>query len=452
MAASDRINYTVVRDKSEGSFTTRAKVDKGNIVNNDHGRGDMAEMLVFPSDVGAAPGLGNQGHYIMFFMNETLDPSIGVGESSDQGETIVSKIYHNELKYNPEGSIKQLTSWKQTLTAAGELARKDRGEKAIITKDDIQAVGGKQIFKEFQESYKNVPIWKEISNQSIQGLSKEMEKQIAAANAAFNTEIAGYKNDLHSGSTGSTASIKRKETKKLKGGIALYMPPAISTSSSAEYTDTEIGVGASMASAFMDTFNKTGVSGLGANVTATLNSMGPEAKEAIQNIALGSIGAVPGLQGAKALRDLKRGFIRAPRMELAFKGIGKRNFSYEFKMIPKDEEESRTIQKIVTAFRANMLPEFTKGADRSSRFFKMPNTFDISYMYNGQENPFIHKISTCVCKSVNVSYGGGDRYQVFEDTKEAYSDQKAGAPTETSISLQFEELELITQERVLEGY
>ena len=36
MAASDRINYTVVRDKSEGSFTTRAKVDKGNIVNNDH--------------------------------------------------------------------------------------------------------------------------------------------------------------------------------------------------------------------------------------------------------------------------------------------------------------------------------------------------------------------------------------------------------------------------------
>jgi hypothetical protein len=207
-----------------------------------------------------------------------------------------------------------------------------------------------------------------------------------------------------------------------------------------------------MASAFLDTFNKTGVSGLGANVEASLNSMGPEAKEAIQNLALGSIGAVPGLQGAKTLRDLKRGFIRAPRMELSFKGIGKRNFSYEFKMIPKDEEESRTIQKIVTAFRANMLPEFIAGADRSSRFFKMPNTFDISYMYNGQENPFIHKISTCVCKSINVSYGGGDRYQTFEDTKEAYSDQKAGAPTETSISLQFEELELITQERVLEGY
>ena len=444
--SSDRINYTVVRDKSEGSFTTRAKVDKGNIVNNDHGRGDMAEMLVFPSDVGAAPGLGNQGHYIMFFMNETLDPSIKLGTDPDSIEAISSGLIKETLKYNPAGTIKQLTSWDKALTAAGRLALKERGELAVVTAKDLEAVGGKAIFKEFQESYKNIPIFAEMDNSQILGISKQINDQQNEVGAAM---VAA---DKYSGSTGSTASIKRKETKKLKGGIALYMPPAISTASTAEYTDTEIGVGASMASAFMDTFNKTGVSGLGANVTATLNSMGPEAKEAIQNIALGSIGAVPGLQGAKALRDLKRGFIRAPRMELAFKGIGKRNFSYEFKMIPKDEEESRTIQKIVTAFRANMLPEFTKGADRSSRFFKMPNTFDISYMYNGQENPFIHKISTCVCKSVNVSYGGGDRYQTFEDTKEAYSDQKAGAPTETSISLQFEELELITQERVLEGY
>ena len=26
----------------------------------------------------------------------------------------------------------------------------------------------------------------------------------------------------------------------------------------------------------------------------------------------------------------------------------------------------------------------------------MPNTFDIEYMYNGKENDYLHKISTCV--------------------------------------------------------
>ena len=61
--SSDRINYTVVRDKNEGSLTPQSGEDKGKIVNNGQGRGDTADMLVFPSDVGAAPGMGNQGHY-----------------------------------------------------------------------------------------------------------------------------------------------------------------------------------------------------------------------------------------------------------------------------------------------------------------------------------------------------------------------------------------------------
>ena len=216
--SSDRINYTVVREKSEGSFASEFEsvINKGSF-DDRHGRGDMAEMLVFPSDVGAAPGMGNQGHYIMFFMNETLDASIELDSSQTTTTALVSNIYNENLKYNHQGSIKQLTSWKETLTAAGEFAKTNRGPGAKITKADIDAVGGKQIFKEFKESYKNVPIWKEISNQQIQGLSKVMENQITAANDAFNAEIAGYKNDLHSGSTGSTASIKRKETKKLKG-------------------------------------------------------------------------------------------------------------------------------------------------------------------------------------------------------------------------------------------
>ena len=131
-------------------------------------------------------------------------------------------------------------------------------------------------------------------------------------------------------------------------------------------------------------------------------------------------------------------------MELAFKGIGKRSFSYEFKMIPKSREEADTVRDIVKTFRANMLPEFLKGTDRSARFFKMPNTFDISYMYNGGQNQYLHEISTCVCKSVAVTYGG-DRYKTFD------ANETGAPPVETSISLQFEELEIITKERVMEG-
>jgi len=103
------------------------------------------------------------------------------------------------------------------------------------------------------------------------------------------------------------------------------------------------------------------------------------------------------------------------------------------------------IRKIVFAFKANMLPEFEGG--RSGRRLIVPNTFDIQYMYMGSQNEYLHHISTCVLENMNVAYGG-DRYKTFNS-----SDSAEGAPpVETNLTLNFKELELITRERVFEGY
>ena len=439
---SNFIKYQVTPEKTIPFEPSTGREYRGSF-SDTHGRGNRTDMLVFPSDVGADPGMGNQGHYIMFFVNETIDPSINVDKSTQQSTT--DKIKNEYKAIHKHETTKELQAWNQVMTKAGTKALNDG--RASITRADIEAVGGQAIFDDLRSSYKDVPIWDKLDDQMILGVGD-------FANAAeIDRQAQGYADAKTSFNYGakSTAAIKRRETKKLKGGIALYMPPTISTSSSAEYTDTEIGVGAAMAMGMIDQFqNNGGMKNLGSTITSSLNAMGPEAKESLQNLALNTMGAMPGLQGAAALRDMRRGFIRAPRMELAFKGIGKRNFSYEFKLIPKSEEEATTVKNIVTAFRANMLPEFINGADRSSRFFKMPNTFDISYMYNGRENQYIHKISTCVCKSVNVTYGGSGGYQTFENLGDLGYD--GAAPIETSIALAFEELELITQERVLEGY
>jgi hypothetical protein len=131
-------------------------------------------------------------------------------------------------------------------------------------------------------------------------------------------------------------------------------------------------------------------------------------------------------------------------MELAFKGINKRSFQYTFKMIPRSAREAEEIKKIVHAFKFNMLPEF-EGGDLQGRSFIVPNTFDIEYMYNGNRNQFLHKISTCVLESMNVTYGG-DRYKTYTATSEG------APPVETSISLNFKEMEMITRERVEDGF
>jgi hypothetical protein len=155
---------------------------------------------------------------------------------------------------------------------------------------------------------------------------------------------------------------------------------------------------------------------------------------------------VPGFQGTRELYEMNQGFIMTNRMELAFKGLPKRGFQYTFKMIPKSEQEAEEVKNIVTAFKMNMLPEgMLATGGFTGRNLKIPNTFDIKYMFVGRENSYLNKISTCVLESMNVTYGG-DRYKTFD------GNSNGAPPVETTITLNFKEMELITKERAQEGF
>ena len=179
-------------------------------------------------------------------------------------------------------------------------------------------------------------------------------------------------------------------------------------------------------------------------VGKALKKLGPEMSEGMVRMALGAADMIPGLQGAQEVIDIQRGFIKAPQMELAFKGITKRQFQYSFVMMPKSEMEAEQVEAIVKMFKAHMLPSMTD-KDLGVRRLDIPSTFDIQYMYDNAENPHLHKISTCVLETMSVSYGG-DRYKTFPGNSEG------APPVETQITLNFKEMELITRERVFEGF
>ena len=58
----------------------------------------------------------------------------------------------------------------------------------------------------------------------------------------------------------------------------------------------------------------------------------------------------------------------------------------------------------------------------------------------------LYTISECVLKDFSISYGGEGRFKTFDPDESG-----SPPPVETSISLTFEELELITRERVEDG-
>ena len=93
------------------------------------------------------------------------------------------------------------------------------------------------------------------------------------------------------------------------------------------------------------------------------------------------------------------------------------------------------------------LGKFTLG---QGRILKIPDTFDIMYFYHNNENPFLNRISTCYLTTMDVEYGG-DKYVAYEPT--TLKDGQVGPPPQrTNITLAFTEIETITRERAEQGF
>ena len=220
----------------------------------------------------------------------------------------------------------------------------------------------------------------------------------------------------------------------------MYMPAQVEVKYGTDYQDVPMGAVTGQA---LNAYNAA-LSGDGRGFRQNVVNMDQGAIELAQQGALGIAGSIPGMAGVKEAFEMKEGVIISDRLELAFKGVQKRDFTYAFKMIPKNQDEADMIRKIIFAFKANMLPEF-EGGNRAGRRLVVPNTFDIQYMYVGKTNEYLHNISTCVLKDMSVQYGGS-RYKTFD------ANDEGAPPVETSISLNFQEMELITRERIFEGY
>ena len=258
-----------------------------------------------------------------------------------------------------------------------------------------------------------------------------------------------------------TNSVPRAATRRLKSTIAMYMPASVGVSTNSNYREVEIG---SLASGMVSAMNVLArdnpfdkPSEFMSNITTSASTFMEKAKAGEagatfkEKFVRGLLDPLPGLSGIGAVQDIQRGFVRNNRLELTFDGIGRRSFSFNFKCMPKSENEAIAVDKIVNMFRFYMAPSF-KGSDvSSSRTMIVPATFDITYiMSNGTPNGFLNKISTSVLESCDVKYGG-ERVQFYRPSTN-HRGESGAPPVETDITLNFKEIELITRERIGVGF
>jgi len=260
-------------------------------------------------------------------------------------------------------------------------------------------------------------------------------ESMTSAQKKANETVANYNamTDKKTGANGtkgngSSIQLSQNTTTRISTMIALYMPASISVSYQSKYGEQEIGVLAAMGSSAISAFQSQSGTQRDSNLKSALDNMG----KGLETAVMATVNTVA--PGATALLALEKGAIRTPKMELMFEGIGRREFSYEFTFIPKDAEEAVTIESIVKQFKYHMASNYTDGTFRE---MEIPSFFNIRYMYKGDENTHLNKISTCALEGMDVSYGG-DRFVSYE----------GGVPQTTKISLKFKEMEIITKSQI----
>ena len=261
-------------------------------------------------------------------------------------------------------------------------------------------------------------------------------------------------------------------TSAIKGNCLLYLPPdALKTSYSQSFADTDLGQAGNTLRNTVQTqtlqqlVNSGGDTG---SILNTLRGVGAGAvKDVVKSIGASAIKEAAGAAGAGVTAAITNrvGAVINNHKALIYQGPGGfRTFTYNFSMIPENQNEATMIKDIVRFFKVAMHPDtgsivkqlnpserpddgFTYGfqsqAINSSQLFTYPDEFNISMHSNGSTNNNLFKIDKCFLESFSVDYSTQGATAFFD----------SGDPVTTTINMQFKETTIMTRRKVRdEGY
>ena len=277
-----------------------------------------------------------------------------------------------------------------------------------------------------------------------------------------------YPNNLNEGQTDYVSFTHRKYRANSEGGgaaapgsgerIVLYMPNSTPTAnygnswnSSGQNFDGPLGI-IKKDAAFLagNAINKAGdtVANLGDGQAGNaMQSLRDAAKQAgrdtaellndgisnrgglVKQLGMNMVGGALVGSGNNLLA-LTQGKIYNPNLELLYQGPQLRTFSFQFNFVLKNSNESSVVSQISKEFKKWSAP----GDPGEEGFLSVPHVWDIRY--GGKVDGKMNKFKPCALTNVSVQdNAGSDLHSTFED----------GTPTLTSITLSFNEVDILTR-------
>jgi hypothetical protein len=238
---------------------------------------------------------------------------------------------------------------------------------------------------------------------------------------------------------------------QLQSLISLYMPDSLVASYNAQYEDVSLSseLGSTintlraidqLASKGMDAAQGGGLNVQTAKKVYGSVSTDPAAIGLVTNAINGRVGTGDNI-GAILLQG--QGYAINPQIQMLYRGLGLRTFSLSFVFSPKSQKEAKTVNEIIHTFKYHAAPELTSGATVSSQSMYLipPSLFNVSFMSQGKENPYLPKYADCVLEDIEVNFAPN-----------GFAAHTDGAPVQTTLTLQFKETEIVDRARLQKGF
>ena len=228
-------------------------------------------------------------------------------------------------------------------------------------------------------------------------------------------------------------------TRRITDSVSIYLPPNVEETTSAKYDESATGIAGFLVSSF-----GKGLAGMdAAAITRKLGGGMEGIAKDMTFRAIGLAGELVGAEGTEALAKKAFGEASNPYMEVLFDQMQLRTFTYNFNFAPRNSAEALEVQKIIQLFRFHMAPELRPNINR---YLGLPSQFDIHYMFLSKdgvasENNYYNRIATCVLQDCKVNYTPNG-VKSFED----------GGPVTTTMTLTFKEIELMTKDKIAQGF
>jgi hypothetical protein len=235
--------------------------------------------------------------------------------------------------------------------------------------------------------------------------------------------------------------------KRVTRNIILPVPSNLNVSYGADYENAELGVFGGGAAGIVDFEGAGGdISNLvQSKIKGAIAGTGSGREEllaagaaALTTAAAGKIGGgvgallAGGATGGSVAAGIGKneGLAINPHMAVMFKGVGFREHEFSYKFIARNMDESEQIKKIINTFKYHMHPDFFAG----NLAFSYPDEFVINFADKISSN--LYSIGDCVLKNFSVNYNSQGVPLFFEDT---------GAPVSIEITMQFQEMKIVTK-------